>query len=539
MKIQETKPEDQFASTCTGVVSGILNVLLVVLTAVFPLYYEDAYFNIIQAKYRFYYLSILSAAIILFLVAAVMLFIDFKEFKGEHLKNIINRLRPANWKDTFSFADMAVLIYWLICAISTLQSEYVYESFWGNEGRYSGLFLITLYVFFYFIVTRLWRPNKWVLQLFLLSGIVMCVIGITDYFQMDILHFRVHIKPSQSAIFTSTLGNINTYTAYIALLLGFAASMFARAEKLLPLLWYYVCLIIFFFAIIMGCSDNAYLALGILFAGLPFCLFRTKQGVFRYLVIASSLVTVIQCIAWINQAYEAKVLGIDGLFNVLANIKGLPVIILILWGIVLAVYILWIPKKKACSEQEVFLNRKVVQGWFVFVAVCVAGLIVLLFDANVLGHGNRYGSLATYLVFGDHWGTDRGYIWQKSIDMYRSFPILHKLFGFGPDTFGIMTTRKFKYEMIEVTGQIFDNAHNEYLQLLLTIGPIGLTAYVIFVLKSCGSMLKVSAKNPMILGCAFAILCYFCQALVNLNLPIVAPMMWLMLSVGIAFTRYE
>ena len=297
MKNLEIRPEDRFATTCSGIVSGVITILLVILAVVFPLYYEDAYFNIIQAKYRFYYVSILITAIVLLILALVMLFIDLKEFQGEHYKTILKCLHPTRWKQTFSVADFAVLAYWFICIISTFQSEYLYESFWGNEGRYSGLFLISLYVFFYFAVTRLWKPKSWILQLFLISGVILCIIGITDYFKMDILQFRVHINPKQSTLFTSTLGNINTYTAYIALLLGYAASMFAQSKKMPATLWYYICLIVFFFAIIMGCSDNAYLALGILFAGLPFYLFRTKQGVFRYLIMGTSFVTVIQCIA--------------------------------------------------------------------------------------------------------------------------------------------------------------------------------------------------------------------------------------------------
>ena len=63
------------------------------------------------------------------------------------------------------------------------------------------------------------------------------------------------------------------------------------------------------------------------------------------------------------------------------------------------------------------------------------------------------------------------------MEAYGKFPLKHKLFGYGPDTFGILTTDRFFGDMINATGLIFDNAHNEYLQFLLTIGPIGLIAY--------------------------------------------------------------
>ena len=94
-------PEDRFASTCSQIMSGVLTVLLVLLAAVFPLYIENAYFNIIQAKYRFFYVCIIATAIILLVIALIMLFIDLKEFDGEHCRNIFSALAPANIKKTF------------------------------------------------------------------------------------------------------------------------------------------------------------------------------------------------------------------------------------------------------------------------------------------------------------------------------------------------------------------------------------------------------------------------------------------------------
>ena len=43
------------------------------------------------------------------------------------------------------------------------------------------------------------------LDAFLAVGIFVCVFGITDYFQMDILGFKVNMMDEQKAIYTSTL----------------------------------------------------------------------------------------------------------------------------------------------------------------------------------------------------------------------------------------------------------------------------------------------------------------------------------------------
>ena len=108
----------------------------------------------------------------------------------------------------------------------------------------------------------------------------MCIIGITDYFRMDILNFRgPYTDPLESDIFTSTVGNINSFTAYVGMVMGFSGAMFITEDKVWRMVWHYICVVISFFAIIMGCSDNAYLSMGALFGLIPFVTFKDRECV--------------------------------------------------------------------------------------------------------------------------------------------------------------------------------------------------------------------------------------------------------------------
>lgn len=525
--------KDDFAETCSGIISGVISVFLLILVTVFPLVYHDSYFDILETKYMWYYRTVLAMLAVLLVLAIVMLMIDQMDHKGVHTTCFFAKLLPRNWRTTFGVADVAIIVFWLVAVISTLQSEYIYEAFWGNEGRYSGLFLLTLYVVAYFVISRFWRVKGWILEAFLVSGLIVCGIGITDYFQLDILHFRSGIRalqPQQSTIFTSTMGNINTYTAYVALVMGVATALFATAKKSGRVIWYYVCMVVAFFAIIMGCSDNAYLAIGVLFIFLPLVLFRSRMGIRRYLFIVATFSTVIQCIDVVNQVYSEMVIGLDSLFQVLVNFSGLIYVVVALWLVYITVYMIW-RKNQGMTEEIDTLPVRIWSGVLLLVVLMVC---FALFDANIGGGADKYGALSNYLVFNDGWGTNRGYIWRKSVEIFRDFPMLHKLFGYGPDTFGILTTSNFRMEMVNATGQVFDSAHNEYLQYLVTIGGLGMVSYVVFLFSACLKMYKSLSQNPYILGCLFAVLCYAAQALVNLNLPIAAPIMWLLLSIGMA-----
>ena len=177
-------------------------------------YKRQGYADILETKYWTYCVIAIGMAVIVGILALIMLLIDKKENSGIYSGELFSALKPRNWKKTFSLADAGVIAFWAFAGISTLQSEWLYEAFWGNEGRYSGFFLITIYVVFYFIVSRYWNVKTWILEAFLASGMILCLIGITDYFQLDVLNFRGNMRPEQSTIFTSTIGNINTYTAY-------------------------------------------------------------------------------------------------------------------------------------------------------------------------------------------------------------------------------------------------------------------------------------------------------------------------------------
>lgn len=525
---------DSFVSTCSSVISGTITFFLTLLVFVFPLIYHKGYTDILETKYWTFCAIAIGMLAVVAVLALIMLVIDKKENGGIYSAELFSALKPANWKKTFSIVDVGVLIFWAFAGISTLQSEWLYEAFWGNEGRYSGFFLITIYVLCYFVISRFWQAKKWILEGFLISGMIMCIIGITDYFQLDILNFRGNIKPSQSTIFTSTVGNINTYTAYVAMIMAVAAGRFATEKQTGKSLWYYGCLVISFFAIITGCSDNAYLALGAMFAFLPFVMFSTKRGVLRYGVMTATFMTVILCIDWINRIFEDMVIGLDSLFGVMVEFSALPVLVVLLWASVLAVYLFWYRKG---PDKESKICDYLKKGWGIFLGLSLAVVVWMVWDANVGGNGEKYGSLASYLVFSDTWGTNRGFIWRKSMEIYRDFPILHKLFGYGPDTFGILTTKGFMDEMLTQTGQIFDTAHNEYIQFLLTVGPVALAGYLVFQIGSCWKMVKNVKSHPYVLACAAAVICYGAQAFVNLNLPIATPMMWFFLSVGMNLVR--
>lgn len=542
-KVQlKQKQQEYFKNTCSEILSLVISFFILFFILIFSLRYDNYYYNILETKVGFYHMFALGLLFFALLLGLFFLLVDFNEYQCATARQLLRKLLPSNWKTTFSLADAAIILYLAVNIISTLLSDHPAAAFWGIWetgsgtfiGRYTGLLLNLLYVSSYFIISRFWRTKNYFFELFLGNGVLVCLLGITDYFQLDLLHFRDNIAPVNAVTFMSTIGNINTYTAYIAMMMGFSAAMYLTAAPSRKRIWYCFCMVISFFAIIMGVSENAYLALGALFAFTPLYLFKNKDGVTRYIFMLTAFFTVILCTHLLNLKFPEQAIGLEGLFEIIAGKKLLMVVTAVLWLICGALAL----AGKRLKNDRILETKIPYLTWCIFLAVAAAMLVFSLYDVNVRGNTGRYGGFAGYLLFNDGWGTNRGYIWRKSMETFAGFSVIRKLFGFGPDTFGFITDTFYR-DMITVTGQEFDSAHNEYLQFLVTIGISGLLSYLVFLGSLIQKLIKAGKENPYVRGILWAIICYLFQALVNINLPVVTPMLWLLMSCGMAYCRKQ
>lgn len=510
-------------------VNGIAaEVFALAVLAGLPLVFHDYYFDILDTKYWFYCGVIISMAVTFAVIALIFLWRDRTLYQGK----IFQKLTGDFSFKTLKFSDWAMLAFLAMAVISTFQSEYFYESFWGNEGRYCGLFLIILYTFSFFIISKCLVLKKWHLDVFLAAAMIVCLIGILHYFKLDPLGFKNDLGYQDNLDFTSTLGNINTYTSYLALVVGISTVMFAIEKEKGRKIWYTLCMVVSLFALITGISDNAYLTLIALLFFLPFYLFNNIKGIRSYIIILAVLCTEFVVIGTIVDRIPDHVIAINGLFNVITDFKLLPVLTAVLWFIACG---LWAGERGIWREAK---NTNIGRWIWLFLSFIAFGVLGrVLYEVNILGEVEKYGSLEKYLLFNDDWGTHRGYIWNLAMRIYSEFPIIHKIFGYGPDTFGIITVQNFYEEMISLYSEKFENVHNEYLQYLLTVGIAGVTAYITLIASSIIKMIRESSQRPMLMAIAMAVICYAAQAVVNISTPIVTPVMLTLLMMGLSAYR--
>lgn len=506
--------------------SIITGVFVIAILSVFPIFFHDYYYDILVVKYQFYYISVIVLTAAIVLSTLYYLYMDGKLYNWKHTRKVYCRMSIK----AIRAVDWAMIAFVVFATISTFQSEFFYESFWGNEGRYCGLFLILLYGVSFFIITRFFRFRQWYLDAFLIAGMSACIIGILQYFKFDPLGFKTGLSEGDYKIFSSTFGNINTYTSYLALVAGVSATLFTTEKVKIRRVLYLVSTIISLMALITGISDNAYLSLIALMGLLPLYLFGDIKGVKNYMFLLAVLATEFLVIGRVNQSFPDHVIGIEGLFDLIAGFNGLTFVVIGLWGMAVALLIMDIKRADRANKRN-NVGRIIWLGVIVIVAVA---LIFALYDVNILKNIERYGALKSYLRLNDDWGTHRGYIWRIALEIYEKFPLHHKIFGHGPDTFGIITVHNYLGEMLSKYYEKYDSAHNEYIQYLITIGIAGLGAYIALLVCSVKRMINKSKENPPIMAIVFACVCYGVQASVNISVPIVAPIMMTLLMVGTA-----
>ena len=516
-----------------GNITGTLMTIYVLFyLCVFPLATRDKYFDILQFRFQLYWIPTLIYGILFLLLGIFYLLSDKRRNGGALTAKLKENLKWSVLKTKLTKTDLCFIALIFIMTLSVLFADYQYEALWGSRGRFNGLVLWLMFFIAYWLVTRFYHFKKWHLYAYLIAACLPEIWGITDFFMLDLLHFHVGGAAEYIYTFVSSVGNINTYTNMVALHFGAAVTLFvlsnSRWEKLLT----FVAVVISSFAIVMGISDNGLLAAGAIFAFLPFVAWTSRQNITRFFITFSIFATSVLVTAYLTTQHATIAVADGG--SVLVTIgktKAFMLLTAALWLLTMVIAVLFHRKKSA--EQEAKTTRAARRIWLVLFIVAVVAVIAVLVDANSGRHPEIWEAYKNVLIFSDTWGTGRGINWRFAWEFFtEKSSFLDKLIGNGPDTYYIITMDNFKHLMKDAGYGIFDSAHNEYLECLVTIGVLGTIAYIGMLATSLRQMLK-NRKNVYAVACGFAILAYAVQAVVNIAIPITTPIFMILLYVGI------
>ena len=126
-------------------------------------------------------------------------------------------------------------------------------------------------------------------------------------------------------------------------------------------------------------------------------------------------------------------------------------------------------------------------------------------------------------------------IWKISGKMLGYRNLWQKLFGVGPDCFGV-----FAYSLPEIAGELrnffgndmLTNAHNELLTQLVNTGLLGTVFYFGFLGSSFVNCMKKGRENTGAYITALCIFCYVIHNMVSFTQVLNVPFLFLLMALG-------
>ncbi len=497
----------------------IAHIYLAAMLGVFALFtYDVRYRAMDNAKGMFFSVATYFLAFALFCIMLHTLITKRRTLftEGGVLLGAIGRL---------SALDYAVLAYGLIGLISMLASQEPSLSFSGGESRSEGYRAMLLYCFAYFAMSRFYAHRPHVFPLFAACASAVALIGVLQFYGYDWFFLTASAapvaQPYGAGIFQTTFGNVNILSSFLCITIPMFAVLYIRTESKLQY-FYLAASLLCWYQLLMGRADSGFIALGAAFVLLlPFILTdaRSLMKLLFYMAGAALLAFVFSQIA-ADKVGE----NIDGVSRAIFGL-GFKLLIaaLALFAAAAFVYFFIIKRNRRLDKL-----RKAA----VIVTICCIAAVLLFGFFYPAAEDDGFIYEYTQAIRGnlsDRFGSWRGFVWTRSAALYAMQPPLKKIIGVGPGMFAVTFTPVFGEESVAITSVLYDRVHNEYLQTLITMGILGLLAYLAILISALARARKHS-NNPTVLALGSAVLCFYLQLFFNFSVMIVAPFLWIFLG---------
>ena len=433
--------------------------LLIVLFTlnVFPLVMHDHYFDINRFKVR------------CLMIAVVSLF-PFWLLRPDWILEFIKRLMH----DRRILELYSVLGFFLcLCTLSAARFKWNNAILWGNDGRYSGLFLILTCSAVFLMSSTLHTGNTHLWRIIRITTLIVSLLGILNTMGRDPIGFYIGIKKGQEDYFVSTIGNTDFFGAWIAMMYPLTTGENLRnGNDLYSMATLILTAFIMSIGTVASRSDCAFGAMLII------CLLRIALtgDDWRQMARANLLCAIL----WISFPIMRGLL-FYGWFDI--RLKGVAAFICKSHiGILLSVFHTWacaICFKTKQTGTSPLGRKKMIRVLAFLCLSCILLSLILIFYFTCVNQTHELGFAEDLLRFNDSWGSRRGFIWARALRAFSDFSLADKLFGKGLDTAQRILTPYFDKPSMLSYG-VFNDTHNQILQYLVTTGLFGAIALVVF-----------------------------------------------------------
>lgn len=477
----------------------VVGAYLTLMFGVFPVFCTDGFFNIRHDRYYFF----------LVLSLTLLAFWGLTLAAGDR-KNAIGKLTVTDW---------AMLSFLAVCTLSTLFSVAPEKALWGTAGRNNGLVLMAVYVGIYFTVSRYGRPGPVAFAALGIVSAFVSLVAVLNFFSLDPLKMLEPLTTADKKVFFSTIGNKNLLSGYLCITLPVLTVLFVEDSRKWLRVLSLVCLVPGFPALMAADSDSGLLGLGVFIAVFLIYYIRHPGKLKRFFLVLAVMPLSARLLQPMAALPDKGMSQLQRFF-----VYSIPGIGLLLTAVAVTALLYLLDRK----QPELVLPKAMQWGAVGLLGTASLAVIAAMIYFTVNPDIPLQG-IWRHLRLGDTWGTNRGFMWRKSLEIFRDFSAWRKLFGSGPDTFYYMFQPYFK-ELTKYWTSSTNAAHNEYLNYLITIGFLGAAAYCTALVSGGIRCFRKMKHEPMAAVSFAALICYGAQALVSIAQPITTPLLILFLA---------
>ncbi|MDL2301684.1 hypothetical protein LJC58_04930 [Lachnospiraceae bacterium OttesenSCG-928-D06] len=436
--------------------SAVAYIILIIV--VLPLYMKNGMVKIGDAKYLFY-----RNITLFFICITVPLYL-----KKLQLKRFI-----------FSRTDSFVMLYAGCTVLSYLISEYKEIAFWGYNDWYMGLITQLMLVWSYFFISRYYDGSEMIWYLVIGSSLLIYGIAVLNRHHYDPLGvFRgMEMWEWNRKNLLSTIGNINWYSCYLSVSIPVSLYFLWNGKSFLFFMGGIGSFIGMLTLLTQG-SDSMLVAFVAVICILCISSLSCRESLICFIRVL--ILIPISCI----------LLKYTGIYlkrgrQIIENTGGEFLIKWNGWWVILVCLlffytILYVREKNNKEDylkiKKIALYFKILIGIGMFIVMFTI-ILATMSDVVWKCFGNN-----SMLRINDEWGTGRGGIWRLALQGVTEGGCKQIMFGAGPDCFAAYMYRLYDINKeLGINGiwadAVFANAHNEYLNMLVNGGILGILSY--------------------------------------------------------------
>ncbi len=433
---------------------------LFLILAVLPLYTQHGFTLIGEVKYLFF-----RNVSFLFLLLGLLAALAEREKGGSS-----------------SLTDRCAIGFGAASLLSAALSPYSATALWGFPGWHMGAVTQLLMVWGYFLISRWYERERWVERGILFSAFAVALLGLLNRYELDPFGFFDGMDwfSWNRRNLLSTVGNINWYCGCLCVTVPLLLACYWGMEGGgMGRFFAAVCAFVGTDALVLqgSASGGAALAViyGVLFAGS----LGDRERELRALELLAMLPAGCLLLTLQTRFLDQTILLPEGsgVLEVVMAPVWLPVLLVLLlaWGGLRYAVSRGLPWYYDGGKARKYLVL------FIFLALGAAATLFLLCQRSE--EFWRSLGAVSWLRFDDRWGGERGFLWRRTLEVFGSGGPVRLLFGVGPDCYAELMEQGAKLAIL-VSGQwegaVFENAHNEWLTMLINEGLFGTVFYLGF-----------------------------------------------------------